>query len=82
MLEIKNFKEEAISVLKWLIAIPSITRTSGESRIIEAIHKSISDFTYFKNHGEHLRYVTHSDHQNHSILAFVRRGFVQFRYIK
>ncbi len=76
MLEIKNFKEEAISVLKWLIAIPSITRTSGESRIIEAIHKSISDFTYFKNHGEHLRYVTHSDHQNHSILAFVRRDLI------
>ncbi|MGN1282068.1 MAG: hypothetical protein ACI4UM_09260 [Succinivibrio sp.] len=73
MLNEKEFTEEALAVLKWLIAIPSISRTSGDEIINHTIYNTVSEFTYFKNHPEYLNYITHDDQKNHSFTAFVRR---------
>lgn len=73
MLTEKEFSEEALAVLKWLIAIPSITRTSGDEIMSHTIYNTVSEFTYFKNHPEYLSYITHDDQKNHSFTAFVRR---------
>lgn len=72
MLELKNFKEEAVSMLKWLISIPSITRTKGECEIAEAIFQHLKDQNYFKKNPSHIRYIPHQNEINHSILAFVQ----------
>ncbi|MGN0903360.1 MAG: hypothetical protein ACI4M9_08735 [Succinivibrio sp.] len=73
MLSEKEFTDEALAVLKWLIAIPSVTRTSGDEIINHTIYNTVSEFTYFKNHPEYLSYITHDDQKNHSFTAFVRR---------
>ena len=73
MLTEKEFSEEALAVLKWLIAIPSITRTSGDEIMSHTIYNTVSEFTYFKNNPEYLSYITHDDQKNHSFTAFVRR---------
>ena len=52
MLSEKEFCEEALAVLKWLIAIPSITRTAGDEIINQTIYNTVSEFTYFKSHPE------------------------------
>jgi len=72
----KDFCEESLAVLKWLIAIPSITRTSGDELINHTIYNTVSEFTYFKNHPEYLNYVTHDDQKTHSFTAFVRRDIL------
>ena len=71
MQELKNFKAEAISVLKWLISIPSITRTAGESVIINEIVKNLSSLPFFQQKPSNLKLIPHLDEQNHSILALV-----------
>ena len=73
MLSEEDFCEESLAVLKWLIAIPSITRTNGDEIINRPIYKTVSEFTYFKNHPNFLKYITHDDQKNHSFIAFVRR---------
>ena len=73
MLSEKEFCEEALAVLKWLIAIPSITRTAGDEIINQTIYNTVSEFTYFKSHPEYLNFITHDDQKNHSFTAFVRR---------
>lgn len=76
MLSEKEFTEEALAVLKWLIAIPSISRTAGDEIINHTIYNTVSEFTYFKNHPEYLNYITHDDQKNHSFTAFVRRDLL------
>lgn len=73
MLSEKDFTEEALAVLKWLVAIPSITRTSGDEIISHTIYNTVAEFTYFKTHPDYLNYITHDDQKNHSFTAFVRR---------
>ena len=73
MLSEEDFCEESLAVLKWLIAIPSITRTNGDEIINRTIYNTVSEFTYFKNHPNFLKYITHDDQKNHSFIAFVRR---------
>ncbi len=72
MLESKLFQEEAVSVLKWLVSMPSITRTSGEDAISIAIFQNLRNLDYFKHHFEHLRFVTHQDEHKHSLLALLK----------
>lgn len=76
MLSEKEFCEEALAVLKWLIAIPSITRTAGDEIINQTIYNTVSEFTYFKSHPEYLNFITHDDQKNHSFTAFVRRDLI------
>ena len=76
MLSEKEFCEEALAVLKWLIAIPSITRTAGDEIINHTIYNTVSEFTYFKSHPEYLNFITHDDQKNHSFTAFVRRDLI------
>lgn len=76
MLSAKEFTDEALAVLKWLIAIPSISRTPGDEIINHTIYNTVSEFTYFKNHPEYLSYITHDDQKNHSFTAFVRRDIL------
>ncbi len=72
MLELTNFREEAITLAKWLIAIPSITGTNGEAVIIKAVYEGLSEFRYFREHRDNLRLVSHADGKNHSIIALVQ----------
>lgn len=76
MLSESEFTEESLAVLKWLIAIPSITRTPGDEIINHTIYNTVSEFTYFKKHPEYLNYIAHDDQKNHSFTAFVRRDML------
>jgi arginine utilization protein RocB len=72
----KEFTEESLAVLKWLIAIPSISRTSGDEIFCHTIYNTVSEFTYYKVHPEYLNYIPHDDGKNHSFTAFVRRDLL------
>ncbi|MBO6259042.1 MAG: hypothetical protein J6M93_06900 [Succinivibrio sp.] len=72
MLDHIPFKEEAQTLVKWLIAIPSISGTAGENILINAVYEGISEFNYFRKHPHNLRYIQHSDGTNHSIIALVK----------
>ncbi|MBO5567144.1 MAG: hypothetical protein J5934_07995 [Succinivibrio sp.] len=72
MFELENFKEEAITLTKWLVAIPSITGTPGESVVIKAIHEGFKEFKYFKQNPDDLIYIKHADLKNRSLMAFIK----------
>ena len=76
MLSAKEFTDEALAGLKWLISIPSISRTPGDEIINHTIYNTVSEFTYFKNHPEYLSYITHDDQTNPTFTAFVRRDIL------
>ena len=76
MISDKEFTEESLAVLKWLIAIPSISRTSGDEIFCHTIYNTVSEFTYYKVHPEYLNYIPHDDGKNHSFTAFVRRDLL------
>ncbi|MCR5537012.1 MAG: hypothetical protein K6F05_06325 [Succinivibrio sp.] len=71
-MELTSFKNESITLTKWLIAIPSVTDSSGENIIINAVHDGIKEFNYFRRKPHDLRFIEHKDGKNHSILALVR----------
>ncbi len=73
MLSEKEFTEESLAVLKWLIAIPSITRTPGEEIISRTIYNTVSEFSYFKEHPKYINFVAHDDQKNHSVLALIKK---------
>ena len=73
MLSKEEFTEKSLAVLKWLVAIPSISGTAGDDILMHTIFNTVSEFTYFKNHPQYLSYITHNDQKNHSFTAFVRR---------
>ncbi|SPT67783.1 Uncharacterised protein [Anaerobiospirillum thomasii] len=66
-----NIKEEIDLLTNWLVSIPSISNSKGESVIIKAIYDGLSDFSYFKRYSKDLLYIPHDDQKNNSILAFV-----------
>ncbi len=72
MFEFINFKDEAAALTKWLISIPSVTTTSGEGNIADAVFQTLSETSYFKTHPDNLIYVPHADNHHHSITALVR----------
>lgn len=79
MLEQNSFKEEALTLVKWLIAIPSVSGTAGENIIINAVYEGISEFSYFRKHPHNLRYIQHPDGINHSIIALVKNSQKEIR---
>ena len=50
---------EIITLAKWLISIPSISTTKGESIITNAIYNGICDFNYFKKNTDKLFLISH-----------------------
>lgn len=63
---------EIITLAKWLISIPSISTTKGESIITNAIYNGICDFNYFKKNTDKLFLISHEDQINSSIIALVK----------
>ena len=72
MLDSKTFKEEASTLTKWLISIPSITGTKGEEDAPKAVYEALSSFGYFRNHLGNLHYIPHTDQKLHSVIALVK----------
>lgn len=66
-----NIFDEISLLSNWLVSIPSISNTKGESVIIKAIYDGLSDFNYFKENKDNLSFITHEDQKNSSILALV-----------
>ena len=66
-----NIFDEISLLSNWLVSIPSISNTKGESVIIKAIYDGLADFNYFKENKENLSFITHDDQKNSSILALV-----------
>lgn len=63
---------EITTLAKWLISIPSISTTKGESVITNAIYNGICDFNYFKKNTDKLFLISHEDQINSSIIALVK----------
>lgn len=68
----RDLQNESKTLAKWLISIPSISGSRGESVIMQAIYDGLSGFPYFKEHSNNLHLIEHSDQKNHSIAALVR----------
>ncbi len=68
----KDLTQEAATLTKWLIGIPSVTGTAGEAVAIKAIYDGLMEFPYFKRHPEHLHYIPHEDQKNSSLMALVK----------
>lgn len=63
---------EIVTLAKWLISIPSISTSKGESVIMNAIYTGIADFDYFKANPDHLFLISHDDQINSSIISLVK----------
>lgn len=68
----KDLTQEAATLTKWLIGIPSVTGTAGEAVAVKAIYDGLMEFPYFKRHPEHLHYIPHEDQKNSSLMALVK----------
>ncbi len=69
---LRNLKEEAQTLTKWLVSIPSVSLTRGESIAIRAIYDGLLEFPYYREHPDSLHYVGHEDQQNSSLVAFLK----------
>lgn len=69
---LRNLKEEATTLTKWLVSIPSISGTRGESIAIRAIYDGLTEFPYFRAYPDNLHYVSHEDQKNSSIIGLVK----------
>lgn len=68
----RDLKAESETLARWLISIPSISGTRGESVMMQAVYDGLSGFPYFKAHPHNLHFVSHQDQKNSSILALVK----------
>lgn len=64
-------KQEVTTLAKWLVSIPSVSTTKGESIIMHAILNGINDFNYFKNRKDNIFVINHDDGINTSVIALV-----------
>ena len=71
-LDLDVFTSQAVTLSKWLIAIPSVSGSEGEAVIMNAVHEGVCEFEYFHAQPQHLRYIPHQDGRNHSLVALVR----------
>ncbi|MCR5084372.1 MAG: hypothetical protein K6A65_02585 [Succinivibrionaceae bacterium] len=67
-----DMKGESITIAKWLVSIPSVTGTDGESVITQAIEDGIRDFPYFSKEKALVRHVSHEGRG--SLIALVKSG--------
>ena len=67
-------KEEIISLLKQMVAIPSVNSTSGEKKIGEFIEEYLRVFPYFKLHPEYIyiQKLKNDPLERRSIIALIR----------
>ena len=62
---LRNLKEEATTLTKWLVSIPSISGTRGESIAIRAIYDGLTEFPYFRAYPDNLHYALPCRHARH-----------------
>lgn len=67
-----NLAQEATTLTKWLISIPSVAHAKGPALISQAIYEGLSEFPYFKNHPEHLTLQAHENSAKSSVIALVK----------
>lgn len=69
-------KEEIISLLKQMVAIPSVNSTSGEKKIGEFIEEYLRAFPYFKLHPEYMyiQKLKNDPLERRSVIALIRGG--------
>lgn len=67
-----NLAQEATTLTKWLISIPSVAHAKGPALISQAIYDGLSEFPYFKNHPEHLTLQAHQNSSKSSVVALVK----------
>ncbi|MBO8416568.1 MAG: hypothetical protein IAB19_09325 [Proteobacteria bacterium] len=72
----RDLKAESETLARWLISIPSISGTRGESVMMQAIYDGLSGFPYFKTHPNNLHFVSHQDQKNSSILGLVKASML------
>lgn len=72
----RDLKAESETLARWLISIPSISGTRGESVMMQAIYDGLSGFPYFKTHPHNLHFVSHQDQKNSSILSLVKASML------
>ena len=67
-------KEEIISLLKQMVAIPSVNSTSGEKKIGEFIEEYLRAFPYFKLHPEYIyiQKLKNDPLERRSVIALIR----------
>ncbi len=67
-------KEEIISLLKQMVAIPSVNSTSGEKKIGEFIEEYLRAFPYFKLHPEYMyiQKLKNDPLERRSVIALIR----------
>ncbi len=68
---LRNLKEEASTLTRWLTSIPSITASRGQSVAVRAIYDGLSEFTYFRKNKGNLHYISHEDQKNSSLMGFI-----------
>lgn len=68
----RDLKAESETLAKWLISIPSVTGSRGESIIMQAVGDGLAGFPYFKAHPEKLHFIGHADQKNTSIAALIK----------
>lgn len=67
-----NLAQEAITLTKWLISIPSVAHAKGPALISQAIYDGLKEFPYFKNHPEYLFLQEHTTSEKSSVVALVK----------
>lgn len=67
-----DLSNEAITLTKWLVSIPSVSRSKGVAVAIKAIFDGIGEFGYFKKFPNNLSFITHKDQQNNSLIAYIQ----------
>lgn len=72
MLLNSNLSTAATTLTKWLVSIPSVSQTKGNSFITQSIYEGLSEFPYYKQHPQHLIQVPHADGTKSSIVALVK----------
>lgn len=72
MLSNNNLSQEASTLTKWLVSIPSVAHAKGPALICQAIHDGLVEFPYFKKNKDKLNLIEHQDSNKSSVIALVK----------
>ena len=72
MLSNNNLSQEASTLTKWLVSIPSVAHAKGPALICQAIHDGLVEFPYFKKNKDKLHLIEHQDSNKSSVIALVK----------
>ena len=72
MLSNNNLSQEASTLTKWLVSIPSVAHAKGPALICQAIHDGLVEFPYFKKNKDKLHLIEHQNSNKSSVIALVK----------